>query len=122
MIFEDIVLEEVSAHKSVVVFNNCEARSVEGIASNITINGSKIHGNDKNGIFVKENSKLKIKDTKVYQNGTKGKTYPQIVIENSEVNIENSEIYDSKGGDGIYVESSPTVKLQNVKTLSLIHI
>ena len=66
------------------------------------INGSEIHGNVGRGIKVVENSTLKIKDSRVYENGTKGQSYSQIYIENSEADISTSLVYNSIDGTGIY--------------------
>jgi hypothetical protein len=101
--FENIQFENVSAQGSEVVFNNCKGKEIQGKASQITINGSEIHGNEGNGINVKENSTLKINDSKVYENGT---SYSQIYIENSMAEIVNSLVYNSKGGNGIYGKAS----------------
>ena len=103
IIFENIQFEKVSAKGSEVVFNNCKGKEIQGKASQITINGSEIHGNEGNGINVKENSTLKINDSKVYENGT---SYSQIYIENSMAEIVNSLVYNSKGGTGIWGKAS----------------
>jgi hypothetical protein len=104
--FENIQFENVSADRSKVVFNNCKGKGIYGTASQITINGSEIHGNKGNGICVKENSTLKIKDSRVYENGTKGQSYHQIWVENSEADISTSLVYNSKGGTGIWGKAS----------------
>jgi len=104
VIFENIKFEGISAKGSKVVFKNCKGKGIYGTASQITINNSEIHGNEERGIEVVENSTLEIKDSKVYENGTKA--YAQIYIENSKADISNSQVYNSKGGDGIYGKAS----------------
>jgi hypothetical protein len=104
--FENIQFENVSAKGSEVVFNNCKGKEIQGIASQITINSSEIHGNKGNGIIVTENSTLEIKGSKVYENGTESQSYSQIYVENSKAEIVNSLVYDSKGGSGIYGTAS----------------
>ena len=106
IIFENIQFEKVSAKGSEVVFNNCKGKEIQGKASQITINGSEIHGNRENGIVVEENSTLKINDSRVYENGTAGRFYPQIWVENSKADISTSLVYDSKGWSGIYGTAS----------------
>jgi hypothetical protein len=102
VIFENIQFEDIDAEESKVVFNKCKGKEVIGKASQITINSSEIHGNEGNGIWVKENSILTIKDSKVYENGTSRDNYPQIWVENSKAEIINSLVYDSIDGTGIY--------------------
>jgi hypothetical protein len=104
--FENIQFEGISAKGSNVVFNNCKGKKIQGITSQITINGSEIHGNKGNGIMVEENSTLKIKDSKVYKNGTESQSYSQIYVENSKAEISTSLVYNSKGGAGIYGKAS----------------
>jgi|GEM_PF-1936089 len=104
--FEDIIFEGVLVEGSKVLFKKCDGRGIYGEASEITINGSKIHGNEGNGIIVTENSILNIKNSKIYENGTKGKNYPQIWIGNSKAEIDNVEVYNSKGSSGIYGKAS----------------
>jgi len=89
-----------------LVYDSKGGTGIYGKASQITINGSEIHGNGGRGIEVVENSTLEIKDSKVYENGKEGQNYPQIWVENSKAEIVNSLVYDSKGGTGIYGTAS----------------
>jgi hypothetical protein len=93
-----------------LVYDSKGRTGIYGKASQITINGSEIHGNKGNGIKVKENSTLKIKDSRIYENGTEGQSYAQIWVGNSEVKISTSLVYDSKGGTGIYGTASQIAK------------
>jgi hypothetical protein len=106
VIFENIKFEGISAKGSKVVFKNCKGKGIYGTASQITINNSEIHGNEERGIEVVENSTLEIKDSKVYENGTKVKAYAHIYIENSKADISNSQVYNGIGLRGIYGEAS----------------
>jgi hypothetical protein len=106
VIFENIQFEYIKAEESKVVFNKCKGKKVIGKASQININESEIHGNEGNGINVKKNSILTIKDSKVYENGTSRDNYPQIWVENSKAEIINSNVYNSKSGDGIFGKAS----------------
>jgi len=100
--FENIQFEAISAKGSKVVFKNCKGKGIYGKSSQIMINGSEIYGNKGNGINVKENSTLEIKDSKVYENGTAGQYYHQIWVESSKAEISNSLVYNGINGTGIY--------------------
>ena len=117
--FENIKFDKISAKGSKVIFKKCKGGKIYGESSEITIKDSEIYGNEIRGIDVTEKSILRIEDSKIYENGTKGKSYPQIWIGDSTAEIENTEIYNSMGGTGIYIYNSKSnVKLENVKTWS----
>ncbi|MCS7244687.1 MAG: hypothetical protein RMJ38_00970, partial [candidate division WOR-3 bacterium] len=75
----------------------------------------KFYKNFYHGIVALEQTELNMKDCKIFGNGNKEGRYPQMWIENSIANIENTEVYESVNGNGIYVESGG-VLLYKVRT------
>jgi hypothetical protein len=74
----------------------------------------KVFGNYYNGIFC-ESSTLSITNSDIFKNGNNEDKYPQLLLENSQVKIQNTQVHDEVNNIGIYIFDNSKCDMDSVK-------
>jgi len=104
--------------------NNCEiygtklkdkSGAIKSIKSKLYIKSNGIHNNYYNAISIDETSEVFIQKSEIYENGNAESDQPQIWVNNSNVRIEESKVYNGVNCTGIYIKGGSKAEVRGTE-------